>query len=77
MDRASATETADLGSIPGRVKPKALKVDIYRFTSFLLTFSIKRDSVKPPSYEVDWWAGSSLSRTPNLSLRCLLAKASW
>ena len=33
MDRASATEAVDLGSIPGRVKPKTIKVV---FTASLL-----------------------------------------
>ena len=33
VDRVSATETVDLGSIPGRVKPKAIKMIL---TAFLL-----------------------------------------
>ena len=31
VDRASATETVDLGSIPGRVKPKTIKIGIHSF----------------------------------------------
>ena len=31
MDRASATETDNLGSIPGRVKPKTIKLGIHSF----------------------------------------------
>ena len=31
VDRASATKTVDLGSIPGRVKPKTKKIGIYSF----------------------------------------------
>ena len=31
MDRASATEALDSGSIPGRVKPKAIKIGIHSF----------------------------------------------
>ena len=31
VDRESATEAVDLGSIPGRVKPKTLKVSIHIF----------------------------------------------
>ena len=31
VDRASATETVDLGSIPGRVKPKTRKIGIHGF----------------------------------------------
>ena len=29
VDRASATETIDLGLIPGRVKPRTRKIDIH------------------------------------------------
>ena len=29
VDRASATEAVDLGSIPGRVKPKTIKIGIH------------------------------------------------
>ena len=31
VDRASATETVDTGSIPGRVKPKTIKIGIHSF----------------------------------------------
>ena len=31
VDRASATETVDLGSIPGRVKPRTIKIGIHSF----------------------------------------------
>ena len=31
VDRASATEAVDLGSIPGRVKPKTIKIGIHSF----------------------------------------------
>ena len=37
VDRASATETVDSGSIPGRVKPKTIKVGIHKLPC--LTFS--------------------------------------
>ena len=33
VDRASATETVDSGSIPGRVKPKTIKIGIHSFTA--------------------------------------------
>ena len=33
VDRASATETVDSGSIPGRVKPKTIIIGIYSFPS--------------------------------------------
>ena len=29
MDRASATDAVDWGSIPGRVKPKTIKIGIH------------------------------------------------
>ena len=31
VDRASVTEAVDSGSIPGRVKPKTIKIGIHRF----------------------------------------------
>ena len=31
VGRASATEAVDLGSIPGRVKPKTIKIGIHSF----------------------------------------------
>ena len=31
VDRASATEAVDLGSIPSRVKPKTIKIGIHSF----------------------------------------------
>ena len=31
VDRASATEAVNTGSIPGRVKPKTAKIDIHCF----------------------------------------------
>ena len=34
VDRASATETVDLGSIPGRVKPKTIKIVIHSFPAW-------------------------------------------
>ena len=34
MDRASATEMVNLGSIPGRVKPKTIKTGIYSFPAW-------------------------------------------
>ena len=36
VDRASATETVDLGSTPSRVKPKTTKIVIYRFPAWRL-----------------------------------------
>ena len=34
VDTASATETVDLGSIPGRVKPKTIKIGIHSFPAW-------------------------------------------
>ena len=31
VDRASATKAVNSGSIPGRVKPKTIKIDIHSF----------------------------------------------
>ena len=31
VDRAYAAETVDLGSVPGRVKPKTIKIGIHSF----------------------------------------------
>ena len=33
VDRASATETVKLGSIPGRIEPKIRKIDINNFSA--------------------------------------------
>ena len=33
-DRASATEAVDLGSIPGRVKPKTIKIGTHSFPAW-------------------------------------------
>ena len=34
VDRASATEAVDTGSIPGRVKPKTIKIGIHSFPAW-------------------------------------------
>ena len=52
MDRAPSTETVDLDSFTGRVKPKSKN---WCSQIPCLTFSNKRHSVKPPSYVVDRW----------------------
>ena len=76
MDRASATEAVDSGSIPGRVKPKTIKIRIHSFSVCCLTFSNERDSVKPPpcGRQVGRW---QLDSKTERSLRCLLTKATW
>ena len=62
VDRAFAAETEDLGSIPRRVKSNTIKI----WCSLLpcLTFSIKKNSVKPPSCVVDKRVGYSFTRRP-------------
>ena len=34
VDRASASEAVDSGSIPGRIKPKTIKIGIHSFPAF-------------------------------------------
>ena len=34
VDRASATETVDSGSIPGRFKPKTIEIGIHNFPAW-------------------------------------------
>ena len=60
VDRASATEAVDSGSTPGPVKPKTIKNWYSQLPR--LTFSSKRDCVKPPPCLVDRWAGGSLTQ---------------
>ena len=36
VDKASVTETVNLGSIPGRVKPKTIKIGTHSFFAWLL-----------------------------------------
>ena len=45
MDKASATETVNSGSIPGLLKPKTRKIGIC--SVFARLSAIKRESVKP------------------------------
>ena len=52
----NATKTLGWGSIPGWVKSKTIKIGIYSFSC--LTFSIKRDIVKPLPCVVDRWEGA-------------------
>ena len=52
VDRASATETVDSGSIPGRMKPKTIKIGIHSFPARRPAI---RDSVKPPLCVVPRW----------------------
>ena len=58
----------------GQSKDKK-KIGIHSF--LCLTFSNKRDSVKPPPCVVNRKARDSLTRRPQKSLHCLLATATW
>ena len=74
MDRASATETVDTGSIPGRFKPKTIKIRIH---SFLLDVQQLKGQ-----YEASIVCGRQMGRWQldskiERSLRCLLAEATW
>ena len=60
--RASVTETVDLGSISGRVKPKTIKNGIHSVPA--RRSGIKRDSMKTPQCVVDRWTSGSLIRKP-------------
>ena len=64
MDSSSATETADLGSIPGRVKPKAVK----------LVFAVSM----PDGQQQKGWAGGSWGQKPkdHFAIYWALAKVS-
>ena len=50
MSRPSAALTGNWGSVPGRTKPKTVKIGINS-----LTFSNKKDTEKPPPYEMGRW----------------------
>ena len=62
VDKASATETVDLGSILSWGQIKDYKNWYSQLT--YLTFSNLKDSVKPPPCVVDRWAGGILTRRP-------------
>ena len=53
MDRASATEKIDTGSILGRVKPKAIKIKIGIHNFPIWRLAMKKDGVKLPQCVVD------------------------
>ena len=59
MDRASAIKTVDTGSIPGRVKPKTIKIGIHNFPAWRT--SIKR---RKCDLQYVWKTGGNLSRRP-------------
>ena len=61
VDKASDTETVDLGSIPGRVKPKAKKIGIRSFRAKRLAI---KGIVWSLNRVLDKWAGGSFTREP-------------
>ena len=64
VDKASATEAVDTGSIPGRVKPKTIKLV---FTAFLLDVQQSKGLCEASAVcgrQVGRWAGGSLTRRP-------------
>ena len=74
MDRASATETVESGSIPGRVKPNIIKIGIH---SFLLDVQQLKTSCEAYAVCGRQVARRQLDSKIDMSLRCLLAKATW
>ena len=62
VDKASATETIDLGLIPGRVKLKTIKIGTNSFPAW--RSAIKRDNMKPLSCVVGSWEDGSLTQRP-------------
>ena len=74
VDRASATDSVDSGSIPGRVKPKTLKLV---FTASLLDVQQLKGQCKASAVcgrQVGRW---QLDSKTERSLRCPLPKATW
>ena len=71
MDRASATEAVDSGSIPGRFKPKSMKIGIH---SLLLDVQQLKGQCEASAvcgkHGERWQLDSKTER----SLRCLLAR---
>ena len=61
VDRASATEAVDSGSIPGRVKPKTIKIVF--IASLFDVQQLKKQCEIPPCV-VDRRAGGSLTQRP-------------
>ena len=58
MNGRFASETVDMGSIPGLIKPSILKIDIHCFSEWHL--ALKEAVWTFIVFVVDWWAGGSL-----------------
>ena len=71
MNKASAADTVDMGSITGLVKPKVEK-SLYSHPASRLGISNKMDSVKLSLCVVDRWANDSLLSKNEQFFRCLL-----
>ena len=63
VNRASAAETVDLGSIPDRVKPKNTKIGISQRSAIKRTVC----TMQPPPCVVNRRAGGSLTRRSEAS----------
>ena len=74
MDRASATETVDSGSILGRVKPKTIKLV---FTLSLLDVQQLKGQCEASTVCGRQVGRRQLASKTERSLRCLLAQATW
>ena len=70
MDKASAADTVDLGSIAGLVKPK-LEKSLYLHLASRPDISNKMGSVKLSPSVVDNWANDSLFSKNERFFRCL------
>ena len=70
MDKASAADTVDLGSITDLVKPK-LENSLYSNPASQLNINNKIGRVKLSPCVIDWWANDSLSSKNEQFLRCL------
>ena len=70
MDKASAVDTVDLGSILALVKPK-LEKSLYLHPAYRLNISNKVGSVKLSPRVVDSWANDSLFKKNVQFFRCL------
>ena len=71
VNKASAADIVDLGSITGLVKPK-LEKNLYSHLASLLDISNKMGSVKFSQGVVDKWANDSLFSKNEQFFRCLL-----
>ena len=74
VDRASATEAVDSGSIPGRVKPKTVTIGIHSFMLDVQQLKGQCEASIVCGRQIGRW---QLDSKTERSLRCLPAKATW